>query len=179
MRGVVSLAAALSIPLTLDDNITPFPNRNIILFITFIVILFTLVIQGITLPAVLRFLKLPQDAEDREERMKMNKQLSEAIISHLESNYSHELDNNTYVQQLHSRYNRITQDVQNDSMDEGQNEAHLSNLRSYRSILIELIDVRRSALAAMRCERMFDIEMIRQRESELDFEEARLRSLQA
>jgi hypothetical protein len=57
MRGVVSLAAALSIPLTLADG-TPFPQRNLILFITFVVILLTLLVQGLTLPFILRKIKL-------------------------------------------------------------------------------------------------------------------------
>ncbi len=49
MRGVVSLAAALAIPITLDNG-TAFPQRNLILFITFVVILLTLLVQGLTLP---------------------------------------------------------------------------------------------------------------------------------
>jgi CPA1 family monovalent cation:H+ antiporter len=49
MRGVVSLAAALAIPVTLENG-TPFPYRNLILFITFVVILLTLLVQGLTLP---------------------------------------------------------------------------------------------------------------------------------
>jgi CPA1 family monovalent cation:H+ antiporter len=57
MRGVVSLAAALSIPLLIQDG-QPFPFRNLILFITFIVILFTLVIQGLTLPWLIRKINL-------------------------------------------------------------------------------------------------------------------------
>ncbi|MCB4235840.1 cation:proton antiporter [Kaistella anthropi] len=50
---VVSLAAALSIPVTLADG-SPFPHRNLILFITFVVILLTLVLQGLTLPLLLK-----------------------------------------------------------------------------------------------------------------------------
>lgn len=53
MRGVVSLAAALAIPLTLADG-TPFPHRSLILFITFVVILLTLVVQGLSLPGLIR-----------------------------------------------------------------------------------------------------------------------------
>ncbi len=53
MRGVVSLAAALSIPLTLDDG-TPFPNRSLILYITFVAIFATLVFQGLTLPFIIK-----------------------------------------------------------------------------------------------------------------------------
>ena len=57
MRGVVSLAAALAIPVTLDNG-QNFPHRNLILFITFIVILLTLVVQGLTLPFLINRSKL-------------------------------------------------------------------------------------------------------------------------
>ena len=57
MRGVVSLAAALSIPVTLADG-SPFPHRTLILFITFVVILLTFVLQGLTLPLLLKKVKL-------------------------------------------------------------------------------------------------------------------------
>lgn len=53
MRGVVSLAAALSIPLALEDG-TPFPHRSLILYITFISIVGTLVLQGLTLPFIIK-----------------------------------------------------------------------------------------------------------------------------
>lgn len=53
MRGVVSLAAALAIPVSLADG-TAFPQRSLILFITFVVILLTLVVQGLTLPYIIR-----------------------------------------------------------------------------------------------------------------------------
>jgi len=57
VRGIVSLAAALAIPLARDDGL-PFPNRDLILFLTFSVILVTLVGQGLLLPAVIRALGL-------------------------------------------------------------------------------------------------------------------------
>jgi CPA1 family monovalent cation:H+ antiporter len=57
VRGIVSLAAALAIPFTMDDG-RPFPDRDLILFLTFAVILVTLVGQGVTLPAVIRWLGL-------------------------------------------------------------------------------------------------------------------------
>lgn len=64
MRGIVSLAAALALPLTLADKTTPFPHRNLIIFITFAVILVTLVVQGLPLPAVIRWLRLSEAADD-------------------------------------------------------------------------------------------------------------------
>ncbi len=69
VRGVVSLAAALAIPLTLANG-TPFPYRELILFITFGVILVTLVGQGLMLPPVVHWLGLAHDGEDERRREK-------------------------------------------------------------------------------------------------------------
>ena len=68
MRGGVSLAAALAIPLTVDGG-GPFPDRDLIIFLTFAVIVATLVIQGLTLPAVVRALGLEEDGLDAEEEL--------------------------------------------------------------------------------------------------------------
>lgn len=59
MRGVVSLAAALSIPVEMDNG-ELFPHRNLILFITFIVILVTLILQGLTLPGLINVLNITE-----------------------------------------------------------------------------------------------------------------------
>ena len=76
MRGVVSLAAALALPLTLRDGATPFPRRELILFLTFVVILATLVLQGLSLPPLIRLLGIKDDRsmekEEREARLKAN-----------------------------------------------------------------------------------------------------------
>ncbi|MCH5690432.1 hypothetical protein LWM68_43090 [Niabella sp. W65] len=69
MRGVVSLAAALSIPFFVHEN-EMFPYRFLILFITFVVILITLVIPGLTIGPLLRWLKI-EDKQASEKR-KMN-----------------------------------------------------------------------------------------------------------
>src|SRR5204862_920613 len=66
MRGVVSLAAALALPLTLDNG-RPFPGRDLILFLTFVVILVTLVLQGLTLPPLIRWLKIKPDRSEEQE----------------------------------------------------------------------------------------------------------------
>jgi CPA1 family monovalent cation:H+ antiporter len=67
VRGVVSLGAALAIPLTTAAG-APFPRRDLILFVTFGVIVVTLIGQGLMLPAVVRWLALPHDAEDERRR---------------------------------------------------------------------------------------------------------------
>src|SRR5206468_5153460 len=91
MRGVVSLAAALSIPVYIDaTNKVPFPQRNLILFITFIVILVTLVFQGLTLPWVIRKVKM----EDRysliplaKQEIIIQKKIANTSIHFLEEQY--------------------------------------------------------------------------------------------
>ena len=67
VRGVVSLAAALAIPLTTVAG-APFPDRDLILFVTFGVIVVTLIGQGLVLPGIVRWLALPHDAEDERRR---------------------------------------------------------------------------------------------------------------
>jgi monovalent cation/hydrogen antiporter len=67
VRGVVSLAAALAIPLTTATG-SPFPARDLILFVTFAVIVITLIGQGMALPLVVRWLRLGQDAAKERER---------------------------------------------------------------------------------------------------------------
>ena len=66
MRGIVSLAAALALP-NGSDGRPPFPHRDLILFITFGVILATLVLQGLTLPPLIRWLRLPAEADAADE----------------------------------------------------------------------------------------------------------------
>src|ERR1700737_587464 len=82
MRGVVSLAAALAVPLTLSDG-SPFPGRDYILFVTFCVILATLVVQGLSLPALIHRLGVMDDGlanlEERTARLKAN----EAAVAYL------------------------------------------------------------------------------------------------
>lgn len=85
MRGVVSLAAALSIPVQLTDG-TAFPQRNLILFITFIVILLTLVVQGLSLPLLIKKLKIADPDSrltDEEEYENLKKQLTEHTMQYL------------------------------------------------------------------------------------------------
>ena len=88
VRGIVSLAAALAIPLTIDNG-HPFPDRDLILFLTFSVILVTLVLQGLSLPAVIRVLGLARAGEresriDRSEELRARRYATDSAIERLE-----------------------------------------------------------------------------------------------
>ncbi|MDP2708240.1 MAG: Na+/H+ antiporter, partial [Burkholderiales bacterium] len=80
MRGIVSLAAALALPLALADG-TPFPYRDIMIFFTFVIIAVTLVLQGLTLPVLIRKLRVGIDWSLREEQENARNAMSKAAIA--------------------------------------------------------------------------------------------------
>ena len=85
VRGIVSLAAALAIPFTIANG-EPFPERGLILFVTFAVILVTLVMQGLMLPFVIHLLKIVDDGrrERERDRREEHEARAEAITAALE-----------------------------------------------------------------------------------------------
>jgi CPA1 family monovalent cation:H+ antiporter len=85
LRGIVSLAAALALPVTLADNTTPFPHRDLIIFITFVVILVTLVVQGLSLPLLIRWLKLADDGIEEREELRARYEGVHAAITRLDA----------------------------------------------------------------------------------------------
>jgi monovalent cation/hydrogen antiporter len=107
MRGVVSLAAALSIPVTMSDG-APFPQRNLIQFITFVVILLTLLIQGLTLPYFIRRLKLTNPNEDflveQKEFNTIKHQLAEFALNHLRNHYGDALEQQPILQRIANKW---------------------------------------------------------------------------
>jgi monovalent cation/hydrogen antiporter len=174
MRGVVSLAAALSIPLTLADG-TSFPYRNLILFITFSVILVTLVIQGLTLPFMLKWLKIevPEDEHAREQEIRLR--LATVVLDHIEHNYASEANSIEAFTRLRDRYKRMAEIAARKLEKEDELRKRPEFLPKYRDMLIELVHARRIELNKMRHENQFPEELIRKKEEELDLEEARLR----
>ena len=83
MRGSVSLAAALAIPLQTDAG-EPFPERNLIIFLAFSVILASLVLQGLSLPALMNRLEVHDDGGDEREEMLARIEAAQAALERLE-----------------------------------------------------------------------------------------------
>jgi NhaP-type Na+/H+ or K+/H+ antiporter len=176
MRGVVSLASALAIPLTVPEGYD-FRHRNLILFITFVVILFTLVLQGLSLKPLIRYLKIEANDGDTEklQALALRIQLAEAVLSYLDTNYAGYTESNETYKRVRERYERMIELTKrkletSEAADEGA-----SFLLHYRQMLVELVEVRRKELNRFRNSTEFNEELIREREWELDLEEARLR----
>lgn len=166
MRGVVSLAAALSIPVQLADG-TAFPQRNLILFITFIVILTTLLLQGLTLPWLIKKFNLPDPdytIPDEEMYNKLRRQLSVQTLEYLESNYGAEVNSHSILQHLVSKWKENS--VSNDNDAVMPEEA--------KTIYRNILNRQREWLTAKNKEENIDEEIIRKHLLYLDIEEEKL-----
>ena len=176
IRGVVSMAAALAIPLLLKDG-TAFPHRSLIIFLTFCVIVFTAVGQGLTLPWLIRKLKLPRYsilAEEYEVRM----QILSRAISHIEENLS--LIDQDMLARLKSKYelrfNRLQRTDLPANYFEGEKPKTPEQIfNEFIQLQIELIRVEREMLNQLHTNGKAKLEVIRKIERELDLEEERLR----
>ena len=175
MRGVVSLAAALSIPLLMPDG-TAFPHRNLIIYITFCVILTTLILLGFSLPWVIKKLKIEHyspAAEEYEVRTKVVNNTIQYIEANL-SLVSGELLNNI-KNKYEIKFNRLqkTDLPANYFGGEAPNVANIFN--EYSKLQIDLISVERKSLQQLHRTGEASEEIIRKIERELDLEETRLK----
>ena len=174
MRGVVSLAMALSIPLFINGE--AFPHRNLILFITFIVILVTLVFQGLTLPWVIRKVKLEDrynTIPEQEQEFIIQKKIARASLQLLEEKYDGEREQNEHLNILSSRlqteFNFFQQDLR-----ELSNSTDNSLIR-FQRIYLELLERQRQMLKEMNRKDEFDEELIRKYLALIDLEELKTR----
>lgn len=173
MRGVVSLASALAIPLTLSDG-SAFPHRELILFISFIVILVTLVLQGLSLPLIIRLLKISDPEANTDIELAIRLRLAEASLDYMDTNYTELADNDAYIR-VKDRYARMIE-IAHKRLQDGEHITEIASfLPKYRQMLLGIVNVKRDELSKMRKNNMFPDEFIRNNEQQLDLEEARLR----
>ena len=167
MRGGVSLAAALAIP---HEG---FPDRDLVIFVAYAVIVLTLVLPGLTLAPLVRRLGLVESEDHKRAAAEARLRITQAALERLD-----ELDDEApehVVQRLRDRYGsrveRLEARMEGDHDEEGQTDV----ARTGR-LLSEMIDAERDVLKTMRTERAFDAEILREIERELDLDESRLRA---
>lgn len=176
MRGVVSLAAALSIPLTLTNG-EAFPHRNLVLFITFIVILITLVFQGITLPWVIRWVNIQEIDKilpEGQQEAGIQIRLSKTAIARLNEKFSKEVSENELVSFLK---NKLEDDVANTQQRLESLECDTmvqEEIERYHHVLLDIYAQQRKELFQLRREKAFSDEVIRKQEMQLDLDEAKV-----
>jgi CPA1 family monovalent cation:H+ antiporter len=167
MRGGVSLAAALAIP------VKDFPDRDLVVFVAYAVIVITLVLPGLTLAPLLRRLGLVESEDDRREKAEARARITQAALERLD-----ELDDDApehVVQRLRDRYGsrleRLEARMEGDDDEHGQTDVAVAG-----RLLAEMIDAEREVLKAMRAERAFPAEVLKEIEHELDLDESRLQA---
>lgn len=177
MRGVVSLAAALAIPLTLPDG-SPFPGRDYILFATFCIIFATLVLQGLSLPVLIRGLRIEDDGaaelEERTARVKAN-EAALAYLEELKTKAEHPVE---ILDRLRAGYDdRLRQlDAAGNSSGDG---VSVPSTPLYQRLEQEALTVERRAIIQLRDEYVINDEVLRRIQRDLDLAEARLRGSRA
>src|ERR1700730_12987999 len=176
MRGVIALAAALSLPEVISDG-TPFPQRNLIIFLTFCVILVTLVLQGLTLPPLIRALGLANadgpNLEEKEARRMMVTAALQAIKDRRDTGNTHHLAAayTDAVARYKRRLSAITGEAYADHGIDSDDQAQIVSLSR------ELLGVERETVLRLRNEGRINDEVLRQLERELDLTETRLDSM--
>jgi NhaP-type Na+/H+ or K+/H+ antiporter len=173
MRGAVSLAAALAIPLETDAG-NPFPGRDLIVFITFAVVVATVVIQGLTLPALIRALGIQGDG-DMEEREELRARLTAAKaalaeIDQIESDGAVREFTAQRMRDLYEYRKRRFAARAGKVEDDGYEDRSLSYQQAVRRVL----DAQREAIVELRNEGAISNEVMRRVERELDLEDSRL-----
>jgi Na+/H+ antiporter len=172
MRGAVSLAAALAIPLTTDAG-DPFPNRPLIIYLTFAVIIATLVLQGLSLPVVLRALRLEDDGLDAQEEAKARVHAADAALLRLEELLDEDWVREDTVERLRGLYGfRKTRFSERFNMD-GDGAVEEQSL-AYQRLRRELLNAERDAVFELRRQGRINDDVMHRVTRDLDFEDARL-----
>ena len=174
MRGVVSLAAAMALPMTTQDG-KPFPGRDLILFLTFIVILATLVVQGLSLPFLMRWLGVKDDGsmekEEREARLKAN----QAALDRLDELKQSDPAKDDALQRLRIEYEDHIRQVEGaDPVSAGTPLRRFSS--EYERLSHLALDQERRTIIQLRNQDVISDEVLRRIQRDIDLAEARLLS---
>jgi CPA1 family monovalent cation:H+ antiporter len=172
MRGAVSLAVALALPLTIADG-SNFPQRDLILFLTFAVILFTLVVQGLTLPTLIRRLGVGGGSTDTDEEVRARLVASKAALAQIDALAGEEWTRDDTAQRMRGMYEYRAQRfaAQLGKIDD---DGYEDRSLAYQQMIRLVLQAQRAALISMRREGKLSNEALNRIMRELDLEESRL-----
>jgi CPA1 family monovalent cation:H+ antiporter len=172
IRGVVSLAAALALPLTIGNG-APFPERDLILFLTFIVILVTLVAQGLSLPLLIHWLGIKDDgAAEREER-EARLQANQAALARLKQIPEHNPAKADAKRRLSIEYEDRIRQLEATDTENGNTPRHLFS-SEYEHLSYETLMEERKTILQLRNRDVINDEVLRRIQRDIDLAEVRL-----
>jgi monovalent cation/hydrogen antiporter len=172
MRGAVSLAAALALPLSTDAG-TPFPARDLIIFLTFCVILVTLVFQGLTLPALIRVLRVEDDGGAEVEEIKARKHAAKAAIARIDDLAAEDWVRDDTADRMRGLYDyRLRRFAAR--FDDGDDGALEEQSMSYQRLRREALEAERAAVFDLRNRGVINDDVMNRVVRDLDLEDTRL-----
>jgi CPA1 family monovalent cation:H+ antiporter len=173
MRGIVSLAAALAIPLALPDG-SPFPHRDLLIFLVYAIVLATLLIPSLTLPALIRLLKLVDGENPQREEARARVRSTEAVVE----SFRHRETSSAlkpHLERLRERYEHRLNTIRS-NLEPTPFSSLIDEDQALRKLTHEALAVERQTLNEMRKKGEVHEEIFHALVQELDFEEMRLRT---
>lgn len=172
MRGVVALAAAMALPVALPNG-APFPHRSLIVFLAFSVVVWTLVVQGLSLAPLIRALGLAGGSGAKCEEQEASRIVIRAALAHLEDTRGHDRAEyggvyDDLAQHYRERLDALT------GAPEGAPETRPLQYHKHRALSHELLGVQRRALVRLRRDGRINDQVLRDLERDLDLQEARV-----
>ncbi|MBV9416121.1 MAG: Na+/H+ antiporter [Solirubrobacterales bacterium] len=172
MRGAVSLAAALALPLTVTGG-APFPDRDLILFFTFAVIFATLVVQGLSLPTLIRRLRISDGGAAQTEELRARLGATKAALAEIDALAAEEWTRDDTIERMRAAYmyrKRRLAARAGKIEDDGYEDRSLQYQQAVQAVLA----AQRDALVELRGEGVISNETMNRIIQELDLEESRL-----
>jgi CPA1 family monovalent cation:H+ antiporter len=166
IRGAVSLVAALALP-------TDFPHRELIVFLTFAVIVATLLLQGLTLPSLINVLGVSDDGSAEREDAKARIKAAEAALARLEELVAEGSVRPDTAERLRGAFG-FRRDRFRARFDETDDGAIEEQSVAYQTVMRQLLAAEQAALLALRNDRLIDDNVMQRVQRDLDLEAARL-----
>jgi len=171
MRGVLSLAAAVSLPYVLPDG-RMFPQRSMIIYLAFCLIVTTLVVQGLTLPWLIRRLGLSEPVRVKDEEQEARRVLLREALVHLDRKRSKNRDQSAMFGELIASYQQRLDAIRTEREERVQQL--VDQVRRSGDAILAVLQAEREALIRLWDEGQIDDEVLRTLQRELDLEGSRV-----
>jgi CPA1 family monovalent cation:H+ antiporter len=173
MRGAVSLAAALALPLETDAG-TPFPDRDLIIFLTFAVIFATLVVQGLTLPALIRALRVTSDGTEQREELRARLEATQAALDQIDALAEEDWTREDTVDRMRRMYEYRQRRFKAQAGKIDDDVGYEDRALAYQQMVQSVLAAQRARLVHLRNEGLISNEVMNRVVREFDLEESRL-----
>jgi Na+/H+ antiporter len=176
MRGVISLASALAIPVTLADG-KEFPERDLVLFISFMVILVTLVFQGLSLPWIIKKLNLSEDIREIPmdvQAQQIHLKLMKLSLVRLTDKHAGLIQSNMLVKTLKQKFENEVGFAKLNIESLKITDDEIEQVKEYNRVLLDIHDFQHKKLSSLGMHTLYDEDVIRREESRIDLEQSKI-----